>query len=210
MVHQVLTVDRSATRGGYFYMWDGMHLTEWARILSHQCRRVGTNDLHEGILRTAARMMLALSTMGPIKGTQVVHYKFLTDLRCIVPKKPFMAHARQLIHAEEYWRGDFERKESESAPQGVKGVSKNAPHYLKESRNEIDEGIRIAKAIMAHHGLSTGKIPVRYKVVQGQKEMEPVSWTIPDGKGGSMTDNAWYEVGEEYIEIPKFRYPEED
>ncbi len=40
-------------------------------MASHLCMRVGTNDLNEGILRTMARMMIAISTRGPTKGKQV-------------------------------------------------------------------------------------------------------------------------------------------
>ncbi|KAI0091803.1 hypothetical protein BDY19DRAFT_904403 [Irpex rosettiformis] len=67
LIHQVLTVKNSVTREGHLLTWNTMHLTEWTRKLSHNCFRVGTNDLHPGVQRTLGRMMIAISFKGPTK-----------------------------------------------------------------------------------------------------------------------------------------------
>lgn len=64
MIHSVLTVERSITQGGHFLTWDTLHLTEWTRKLSDLSAGAGTNDLHPGMQRVLARMMISLSLRG--------------------------------------------------------------------------------------------------------------------------------------------------
>ncbi|KAI0086701.1 hypothetical protein BDY19DRAFT_995711 [Irpex rosettiformis] len=179
LIHQVLTVKNSVTRGGHLLTWNAMHLTEWTRKLSHNCYRVGTNDLHPGVQRTLGRMMIAISTRGPTK----------------VLRKPFIALARLIIHAKQYWRGDYELNDETKLPIALKTPPKNVNTFKKEAWNEHLEAINIANAILRWNGIENLKS--LDNVVDRNKEV--IGFGSRD-----MNNLAWYETGNEMILIPKF------
>ena len=128
-----------------------------------------------------------------------------------VHKKPFVALARMVLYPEDYWRGDYERKTETDVPPAVKPRAKNAPFTLKESQNEVEEAARIAKAILAYNNLAP---PEKVDVTYDENGL-PVSWSIPECKPLSscstsgdrsqgVKQEAWYEVGDEYINVPEF------
>ncbi|KAI0082939.1 hypothetical protein BDY19DRAFT_999052 [Irpex rosettiformis] len=183
LIHQVLTVEKSVTQGGHLLTWDTMHLTEWTRKLSHVCSRIGTNDLHPGVQRTLGLL-----------------------------KRPFISLARLVIHADHYWRGDYDQEDDTDIPSFLKNVPENSfESETKETWNERVEAVKIAKAILDWNGIRTLNPLDDIVDING----EPLGWEevgeetneereeIGEAKG----QTAWFDVGNEYLYIPKFPHP---
>ncbi|KAI0085722.1 hypothetical protein BDY19DRAFT_908924 [Irpex rosettiformis] len=183
LIHQVLTVKNSITRGGHLLTWNAIHLTEWTRKLSHNCYRVGTNDLHPGVQHTLGRMMLAISTKGPT-----------TMLR-----KPFMSLARLIIHADQYWRGDYELNDETKIPKPLKRPFRNADLSQKEAWNEHSEATNIAKAILRWNGIE--ELEPMKNIINQKKEALGFILQYANNEERNI---AWYEAGSDVIQIPQF------
>ncbi|KAI0083681.1 hypothetical protein BDY19DRAFT_998365 [Irpex rosettiformis] len=182
LIHQVLTVKNSVTQGGHLLTWNTMHLTEWTRKLSHNCFRVGTNDLHPGVQRTLGRMMIALSIRGPTK----------------VLKKPFMSLARLIVYADQYWRGDYELNDESKLPFTLKAPSKRAERSQMEAWNERVEAANIAKAILRWNGIEDLKPLID---IDGQSH-DALGFIV---EYTDVEENiSWSETGSDVLYIPKF------
>ena len=114
-----------------------------------------------------------------------------------------MALARLIVFATNYWRGDYDSDQL-TIPQSLKPPKKHASPITKEAWNEHEEAVRIANAILAYNGLYP--LQPLEKLTEGGDA--PLGWRADDGHGdlGLNADCRvpWYEVGSEYIDIPKF------
>ncbi|KAE9383037.1 hypothetical protein BT96DRAFT_1009721 [Gymnopus androsaceus JB14] len=87
-LHLVFTPAMCVTHGGHFYSFDTMHLTEFTRALHVKAGEFVTNAIHEGIIETLVRMLLALPDM-----TTRVFYKRSIASLCLMVLYPKLYEA---------------------------------------------------------------------------------------------------------------------
>ena len=111
-----------------------------------------------------------------------------------------MSLARLVIFAKNYWQGDYD-SDQVYIPATLKPPKKHSSDAAKESWNEHEEAVRIARAILAYNGIDDPK-PLE---VLKNDEGVPVGWRTGE-EGGSTDDGSteWFDVGPETIFIPEF------
>ena len=85
------------------------------------------------------------------------------------------------MFADQYWRGDYERRSESDIPPALKPSAKNHSKQQKESRNEHDEAIAIAHAILKYNGIHDLR-PLQDIV---DKEGNVVGWETREEDGHS-------------------------
>ncbi|EJD46654.1 hypothetical protein AURDEDRAFT_164477 [Auricularia subglabra TFB-10046 SS5] len=62
LVHRVYTAERSIVKGGHFYCWQALHLTELARSIDVDHNSSATNEDHPSAARLLARMAMSIGS----------------------------------------------------------------------------------------------------------------------------------------------------
>ena len=111
-----------------------------------------------------------------------------------------MSLARLVVFAKNYWQGDYD-SDQVHIPATLKPPKKHSSDAMKESWNEHEEAVRIARAILAYNDIDNPK-PLE---VLKTKEGVPIGWRT--GDESSSTDDGsteWFDVGSETIFLPEF------
>lgn len=65
LVHRVYTAEKSIVKGGHFYTYKTLHLTEMALLVDKKKSRLATNEDHPAVPRLLARMAMSLAYGSP-------------------------------------------------------------------------------------------------------------------------------------------------
>ena len=105
-----------------------------------------------------------------------------------------MALCRLVMFARDYWRGDYD-SDQVRIPDSLKPPKRHASVAEKESWNEHEEAVRIARAILAYNDIN------HLEPVQRLHDVDnlPIGWNVVGDEGIQ-----WADTGSEYIFIPKF------
>ena len=111
-----------------------------------------------------------------------------------VLKRPFIALSRLIIFAKDYWRGDYDSDQLH-IPASLKPPKKHASIAEKESWNEHEEAIRIARAILEYNDIRQIESVRRAR----DDANVVIGWHIPGDE-----EIGWSDAGSDYILIPQF------
>ncbi|KAH0833798.1 hypothetical protein J3R83DRAFT_10946 [Lanmaoa asiatica] len=113
-MHTVYTPAACFCRGGHFFSYHAMHLTEQSRRVDRLKGRYVTNQQHRGTLETLARMVIALPIISESKALY---------------KRSLVALCGMVVYDGEYWSQQTKRQTSECHTQAKKVAIKVLDHF---------------------------------------------------------------------------------